>query len=104
MDILPYLYLAWPGLCKNYPRQFGHGRVSLPIYNSSANHALLAKYRIYIKPDQAFAKFYLKLHVAHMNKKLAQRGCVFTLDPRRDPRQDGLCDVDQFDDGKARPV
>ena len=23
-----------------------------------------------------------------MNKKLARRGCVFTLDPRRDPRRD----------------
>ena len=37
-------------------------------------------------------------------KKLARRGCLFTLDPRRDPRRDSLCDVNQFGEGKARLV
>ena len=45
---IPYLYLAWPGLRQNYPRQFGHGLASLPIYTGSENYALLANYPIYI--------------------------------------------------------
>ena len=48
LRVIPYLHLAWPGLRQNYPRQFGHGLASLPIYTGSANHALLAKYPIYI--------------------------------------------------------
>ena len=47
-SLIPYLHLAWPGLRQNCPRQFGHGRASLPIYTGSANHALLANYPIYI--------------------------------------------------------
>ena len=38
--------------------------------------------------------FSLELHIEHMNKKLARRGCVFTLDPRRDPRRDSLREVE----------
>ena len=45
---IPHLHLALPGLRQNYPRQFGHGRASLPIYTGSANRALLANYPIYI--------------------------------------------------------
>ena len=77
---IPYLHLAWPGLRQNYPRQFGHGRASLPIYTDSANHALLAKYPIYIYPDQAFAKFYLEFtHRTYEQKSSLGEGVCLHL-------------------------
>ena len=89
LQSIPYLHLAWPGLRQNYPRQFGHGRASLPIYTGSANRALLANNPIYIQPDQAFAKFYLKLHIEHMNEKArSARVYVYTWpSTRSSPRQ-----------------